>query len=85
MPRDPVTTLARRHCLVHAHNPRWNGECECERLAAAVREALEEAEKAIIELEFVTHDDPFSRWTTKGGSFAKQAVAAIAALRGGTQ
>ena len=49
----------------------------------AVCEALEEAEKAIIELEFVTHDDPFSRWTTKGGSFAKQAVAAITALREG--
>ena len=51
-------------------------------LASAIREALEEAEKTITELEFVADEDPFQRWTTQGGSFAKQGAAALAALKG---
>ena len=56
--------------------------CACAILSGAIREALEEAEKTITELEFVADEDPFQRWTTQGGSFAKQGAAALAALKG---
>ena len=39
MPPDPVTTLAKKHCGCPYTT------CACLRIAAAVREALEEAEK----------------------------------------
>ena len=42
---DPVTALARKWCL---HGTKGLGlvhTCQCDRIAAAVREALEEAEK----------------------------------------
>lgn len=48
------------------------------------RKVLEEVEKVVMDIEFVLDDDPFRKWSTKGGSFAKQIVAAIAALKGET-
>ena len=77
-----VEGLARKYCRGHPQGGTTIPPCTCRMLAAAVREALEAAEKTIMELEFMVDEDPFQRWTTKGGSFAKQGAAAIAALRG---
>ena len=81
-----VSGLARKWCPAHGGPPRRPLEepplCHCAAVAGAIREALAEAEKTIMELEFVVDEDPFQRWTTKGGSFAKQGSAAIAALKG---
>ena len=79
-----VSGLARKWCGAHPPEATRNfpHDCLCGFLVGAMRAALEAAEKTIMELEFMVDEDPFQRWTTKGGSFAKQGAAAIAALRG---
>ena len=54
---DPVTVLARKWCLIHSRRPRWSGElCECARIVAAVREALEEQLKRLEATEHTCMD-----------------------------
>ena len=80
MPPDPVTALARKHCLVHSRNPRWGGElCECPRIADAVREALEDQ---LIRLSHACPSCSGFRAIQPGCDNAIHK--AIATLRGGT-
>ena len=50
-------------------------------VADAVRCALDEAAKAIMETEIVLDDNPFARWTTKGGRVARAYAEAIERLK----
>ena len=77
-----VAGLARKWCPAMEHSQPYSvaDRCCCGELTGALREALEGAERIVMETELVLDESPFRKWTTKGGSFAKQVAAAIAAL-----
>ena len=68
---DFVAARARKWCPGHGNRKFGPGMCECDRIAAAIREALEEAEKRLLS-------------KPAGDKAWWVASDAVAALRGGT-